>query len=468
MDLYIEKFSSDNQDLYQTENGWMGITRRTEIIPIKGKESHLETVEGTRHGPLLARTKESGIALRWMNYEPANPVETLLKMNLAGSTAEFKEALRTWQAPSSNFVFADASGNIGYLMAGQVPKRKKGTGLTPVPGWDGKYEWDGLIPFEELPQADNPECGYIVTANNPVVGNDYPHHLSWDWMGSARAERIEELLLAQPKFSVEEFVEMQVDVHCSTGLRFARLCQNLTFQSESATKAQEMLAQWDGSGHPESEEMALYEVTFLKIANKVCSTVLGQELGNRLLGQTSNPLSEMGGHTGRYTIWLVQLLEDDESFQRLRHHCPNLAEKGAIIEKALTEAYTTLAAEYGSNPKLWEWGKLHRLQFRHALGVHPILGSIFNGPWGSAGGDTDTVFQTAINPQAPFVAEAWCPSFRHVVEMQAEQKYQSVIPTGQSGHPGSPNYMNQFRLWCEGETREYSNKFHQILHLRPE
>ena len=221
-DLYMERFSPEDSSLYETENGWGKVEVRRERIVVRGAEDHVEEVECTRHGPILFRSKSMGLALRWMNFEPSHPVQTLHGMNLATNNSEFKEALRTWQAPSSNFVFADADGNIGYIMAGQVPMRKKGTGLTPVPGWNGQYEWDGIIPFEELPQADNPACGYIVTANNPVVGAEYPYHLTWDWMSSTRAERIEELLLSQPKFEAEDFVSMQVDVHCATVWTAAR------------------------------------------------------------------------------------------------------------------------------------------------------------------------------------------------------------------------------------------------------
>ena len=454
-DLYMERFSPDDPALYQTENGWERVSVRRERIVVRGAEDHVEEVECTRHGPILFRSKSLGLALCWMNFEPSHPVQTLYQMNSATNCSQFKEALRTWQAPSSNFVFADADGNIGYIMAGQVPMRKKGTGLTPVPGWSGEYEWDGVIPFEELPQADNPACGYIVTANNPVVGPEYPYHLTWDWMSSTRAERIEELLLSQPQFEVEDFVSMQVDVHCATGLRFARLCGHHKFSREDAEKGQIWLSEWDGSGHPESGGMALYQVALLGVAKEVAHTVLGERLGSSLLGGSRNPFSTLGGHGGRYTVWVLQLFENDAAYTRLQQLVPSLRDRAEILEEHLGEAFNQLSKAYGRNPKYWEWGKLHRIQFKHALGSQPLLGMLLNSPTGSAGGDADTVFQTIVNPALPFEANAWCPSFRQVVEMTDPQEYRSVLPTGQSGHPGSRNYMDQFHLWCSGQTRKY-------------
>jgi len=151
-DLYMERFSPDDPALYQTENGWERVSVRRERIVVRGAEDHVEEVECTRHGPILFRSKSLGLALCWMNFEPSHPVQTLYQMNSATNCSQFKEALRTWQAPSSNFVFADADGNIGYIMAGQVPMRKKGTGLTPVPGWSGEYEWTASFRLKSSPR----------------------------------------------------------------------------------------------------------------------------------------------------------------------------------------------------------------------------------------------------------------------------------------------------------------------------
>ena len=462
-EIFLEKLSGDE---YETESGLKKLETFEERIAIRDKSPHIEQLQRTRHGPLLFRNEDSGLSLKWKNYDESHPIQTLKRMNLASNTAEFKEALREWQAPSSNFVFADVEGNIGYIMAGQVPIRRKGTGLLPSVGWTGEYEWEGIIPFEELPQVDNPKCGYIVTANNPVVDRSFKHHISWDWMNPVRAHRIEELLLSRDKLDVDFFREMQTDVHCQTGLRFAKACEKMTFEDEQARKAQAYLAAWDGSGKPESGEMALYQMTMLSTLVNFLSAILGNDLCYQFLGQSSNPVSVMSGHTGRYTLWLVQLLEDPDHQKRLAELWPEVPALEQIIEEVLSEGYRLLRQMYGPQPELWQWGFLHRLQFKHPLGVNRLLNKIFNGPTVGAGGDTDTVFQTAVSPHAPYAAESWCPSYRHIVELGQEISYHSVLPTGQSGHPASKNYMDQFLLWSEGLMRK-PGRSGRVLELIP-
>jgi penicillin amidase len=466
-DLYVERYHPQEQGLYETEDGYRQVEVVEERIEVKGGETQLERVEITRHGPVLFRNETLGLALRWKNFEPSHPVETLLKLNCSDSVAEFKSALKGWQAPSSNFLYADVEGNIGYCMAGHVPKRKKGSGLTPVPGWNGEFEWEGEIPFEELPQIDNPECGYLVTANNPAAGPDYPHYLTWDWMGSARAQRIEELLLAREEVDVPYFEQMQTDVHCSTGLRFVRACEKFELEDKKAKKALAYLKPWDGTGDSESGPMALYQATMLTLLKKILGPLLGEELRDQFLGQSSNPLAALAGHTGRYTSWLVQLLEEPERQRELQELAPELPPLRILLEGSLEVAYALLRKTFGADLREWKWGKLHVLQFKHPLGVNPLLSLIFNAPYGSAGGDTDTVFQTAFNPQKPYKAEAWCPSFRHIVRLSERVGYFSVIPTGQSGHPASINYLDQFHRWCTGETRVYSEQRVNVLRLQP-
>lgn len=463
-DLYVERLTEDG---YETENGPQKLESHQERIAIRGKAPHLETIHRTRHGPLLFCNEDVGLALRWKNQDGSRPLKTLKKMNFARSAVQFREALRDWQAPSSNFVFCDSEGNIGYIMAGQVPIRRKGTGLLPSPGWTGEYDWEGLIPFEELPQTLNPESGYIVTANNPVVDRNFKYHISWDWMNPVRAHRIETLLLSREKVDAEFFREMQTDVHCQTGLRFAKACEKMTFQNESAKKAQAYLAAWDGSGHPESGEMALYQITLLSTLVTFLCEIMDEDLCYQFLGQSSNPVSIMAGHTGRYTLWLVQLLEDPEHQAKLAELWPDAMSLESVVEDVLSDGYKFLRKMYGPQPELWQWGFLHRLQFKHPLAVNRVLKRILNGPTVGAGGDTDTVFQTAVSPHAPYLADSWCPSFRQVVEMGPDVKYASVLPTGQSGHPASSNYMDQFLLWADGRLRKESGA-KSVLELVPE
>lgn len=462
-DLFFERFDPERPDFYETEDGWEQAQVLEESIRVKGGETVVERITVTRHGPVLTREGDMGLALGWVNFEPSNPFQTILAMNSAQSAEQFREALRTWQAPSSNFVFADTQGNIGYLMAGDIPIRRNGSGLVPVPGWSGEYEWEGRIPFEELPQIMNPESGFVVTANNPVVGHDFKHHITWDWMGPWRAQRIEDLILAEEHHTADSFLKIQLDMHSHMGPRFARTCERLEPVTAIQTRALELLLEWDGEGGSESQAMCLYQVMMLSSMRLILEPLLGETLCAEFLGESQNPVAVMAGHTGRYTTWLIQLLEQPERFKALEH--PQGLD--VILAQALEQSVAFLEQRLGSHPDAWRWGKLHRLQFKHPMGINRILGSLFNGPLVGVGGDTDTVFQTAVVPHEPYGAEAWCPSFRQVVDLADPNGARSILPTGQSGHPMSPNYMDQFSMWLTGESRSHRERAVTTLALTP-
>jgi penicillin amidase len=462
-DLYMERFHPDDPSLVETEAGFMPLQVFTETILVKDGPPVVEEVQVTRHGPILIRSELGALSLKWINYEPSHPVATLLAMNQAASAPAFKEALRHWQAPSNNFVYADVEGNIGYLMAGHIPVRKKGTGLTPVPGWDGEWEWISRIPFEELPGVDNPPCGYVVTANNPVVDSSFPYHITWDWQGSSRATRIESMIVSQETHTADDFQKMQMDFHSGLGLRFVKALERLSPPPKSGeARVLGLLRDWDGDGGAASAGMAIYQVMVLTTLKEMLEPTLGPELFGEFLGTPANPLAVMAGHTGRYTTWLVNLMEQPETFAALG----TTRTLDEVLQAGLSEATRFLENRLGPDPGRWSWGRLHRLVFQHALGVNRVLGGLFNSPSVPMGGDTDTVFQTAVIPHQAF-AQAWCPSWRQVIDLSCPQAGRSVIATGQSGHPASRNYMDQFKLWNSGELRPHPTEYKDTLKLSP-
>lgn len=421
-DLYLEELDGDR---YRIGSSWLDCGVVEEVIKVRGGPPQTERVTLTRHGPLLYREGDQGLALRWVAYDSAHPIATLLAMNQAPNAEVFYQALEGWHAPSLNVVFGDRFGTIGYSMVGTVPVRARGTGLAPVPGGDGEYEWVGTIPFEELPHAFNPETGYLVTANNPVLSR-HGHHLSWDFMGSARAGRIEELLLAKERLDAADFAAIQTDTVSLNARRFAAALPDFETPHGGAL---ELLKGWDGDCRADSQAAALYQVWLLKLMDALLAD-LSPKLRGDLLGVSENPLSLMAGHTGRYTGWVVDLMEQGR------------LEPG-VLQTTLDQAMAAL----GTVPT---WGSLHRLCFRHAFNL-----TFLNGPEVGVGGDTDTPMQSAVTPMKPYHALSWCPSWRQVVDLADPWAGRSVLPTGQSGHRGSPHYLDQFPLWLEGRLRPH-------------
>jgi len=201
-DLYLERLRTTSSGCpeYEFRGKWERAQVVREEIKVRGRrEPVVEEVVITRHGPIISGllTGEAPpLALRWVGHQPS-PMLQSLRFNRARNWEEFVASLRSWSVPAQNMVYADVEGNIGYYMAGQVPIRAKGLGLVPVPGWTGEYEWTGYIPFEELPQAYNPPTGYIASANNKIVGEDYPYFLTLEPLPGYRARRIVDLIEAR-------------------------------------------------------------------------------------------------------------------------------------------------------------------------------------------------------------------------------------------------------------------------------
>lgn len=122
--------------------------------------------------------------------EPTQAFTADVPMHSARTVQEAIEAHREL-GHCSNRVFADASGNIGYLLSGRLPKRPGGPAHVPVPGWTGEHEWEGWVPFEEMPRSVNPPSHFINTSNNLIVRPDYPHYVSaGPFLADARAQRV--------------------------------------------------------------------------------------------------------------------------------------------------------------------------------------------------------------------------------------------------------------------------------------
>ena len=179
-DLYIERINPSNPNQYEYMGEWQDMEMITERILVNGGEPVELPVRITRHGPILNEVVDGEsdvLALRWTAQEPNAIFHAFTLLNRARNYEEFREALRYFDVPAQNFVYADVEGNIAYQMPGRIPIRGEGMGLVPVPGWTGEHEWEDFIPFE-LPALYSPEPSYIVTASNGVVTSCLFHQLS--------------------------------------------------------------------------------------------------------------------------------------------------------------------------------------------------------------------------------------------------------------------------------------------------
>jgi penicillin amidase len=361
------------------------------------------------------------LAARWAMSDPGFDFAGLLKLYAATTASEARAAIREYDSISGNFCFADTAGDIGYQYSGRVPRRP--AYLVPVPGWDGEHEWQGWIAKEELPWQQNPDTGYIATANNRPAPADYPHYLSLGG-ATARADRLNEVLRSRDVWSPQDMPSIQGDLVSPVARTLVARYLSVAASSEAGRHLQDLMRGWDLSVEVDSRAALVYmEVTQQLIALTVAS--IDDDDSN---AETPD----------RRTLLLRVLRLDDRSF------LGSFASWDEAVARALEDASASLVVKYGSDEGRWRWGEAHWMTWRHNLGRDPKLADVLNLPDTPVGGDGATLWAT----QARYGRGSdHGVSYRQVFDMSALNGSPIVMPPGNSGQPGSAHYADSVEMW---------------------
>ncbi len=454
-DLFIEKINPDNPNQYEFEGAWLDMDVRTETIvtpagPIEA------TIRATHHGPIVSDAygrlgdfgtqsgidvpSEYALALQWVALEETNSLSTTIRsLNLASNFEEFREALRTFDVPSQNVVYADTSGNIGYQAPGLIPIRQAGNGRSPVPGWTGEYEWTGFISFDDLPTAFNPSEGYIVTANNPVTDGSFPYLLTTDWNYGHRADRIDQLLREAEPVSPDDMASIQNDGFDPVGEMLVPHLMSVQTNDDAEKLAIDLVAAWDLQTGSDSPAAAIMAATWQEL------------LANTYADHLPEELAPSGG--GRW-FRVTELILAEPDHWLWDHADTDVREdRDAIISESFSKAVAYLVDSLGENPSNWAWGELHGATFENQTlgqsGVAPIELLFNRGPQ-AVGGGGDLVTATAWDATNGF-GVTWVPSMRMVIDMGDLDSAITVHTTGQSGHAFHEHYDDLIEPWANGE-----------------
>ncbi|MGQ9585408.1 MAG: penicillin acylase family protein [Anaerolineae bacterium] len=448
-DLYIEKVHPDDPNLYEVEGTWQPMQIVREEIHVAGEDEPVVVqVRLTRHGPIINDVVGGPegawtfgwqpLALRWTALDPSTLFRAVLEIDRARNWDDFRQALSYWDVPSQNFVYADVDGNIGYQAPGRIPIRKKGDGTMPVPGWTGEYEWVGYIPFDELPRAFNPPEGYIVTANNAVVGPDYPHFLAADWARGYRAQRIVDLILTKGQLTLEDMQAIQGDSFLLHAQELLPYLLAVELDDARLRQAQALLRDWDGNARSDSVGASILEATLVHLAEET----FGDELGPHVFKEY-----RAAGDVLKQALARALAQGNSPWFDDLR--TPAKEGRDEILRRALEKAVEELTKTLGKDMNKWHWGRLHTATFRNqSLGSCGIglIESLFNrGPVG-VHGTSDAVNNTGYSMNNPYPVRV-VPSYRQIVDMADFRRAISVHTTGQSGHPYHRHYADMIDLW---------------------
>lgn len=453
MDLYIERINPENPNQYMVNGSWVDMEVRTEVIQVAGGAPVEITVRWTRHGPIISDVykklldfeekagvdlpEEYALALRWTALEPTNTLQAILDFNKAQNWQEFREAARLFDVPAQNLLYADVEGNIGYQMPGKIPRRASGhTGQIPVPGWTDEYEWQGYIPFEELPWVLNPDKGYIVTANNPVVGPDYPYNLIDIPALGYRAKRIVDLIENLPKpLDVEDLARIQADNYDGSAAFLVPVMMELDLQDTHLEDIRELWKGWDYQMEADSPAAALYGAFWRHLLSATFHDDLPEDYWPK------------GG--GRWFEVIRRLVAEADSPWWDDRTTPQKETRDDILRRAFADAVAELEERLGKNPETWAWGDLHGLLLTHPTlgksGVAPIELLFNRGPYPTGGGAA-IVNATGWKANEGYRV-ASLPSMRMLVDLADLSRSLAIHTTGQSGHAFHPHYVDMTDLW---------------------
>jgi penicillin amidase len=435
-DLYLERFSAEKKNFYETPTGLLEAeVRREEIKVRKGladasTESVMLDVTVTRHGPIILERGGKRYALRWTALDPKTfEFDAFYAINRARNWDEFCSALASYSGPTQNFIYADTRGHIGYYGAGAIPVRRSGDGSLPYEGATGEGEWVGLIPFKDLPHSYDPPSGLIVTANSRVVGRSYPYHLTHEWADPYRSRRIYDLLRDKRKLSEEDFRAVQGDAYSIGGATFAREASKLLRTAQATATPDEkfraslaLLENWNGRVEIDSQAAPLVAELRAAFKRRILAAALGAERAREFRWATHDLFFNriVSEHPAE---WLPKEFRD----------------YGALMRACLADAQEALAKRTGANETPWTWGRYAPARFPHPLAIVPFIGGQFtvapfpvNGSGFSAG--------ATVNVGANV-------SMRLIANLSDWDKTQQGIALGQSGDPASIHWADQLADW---------------------
>jgi penicillin amidase len=415
-------------------------------IEVEGAETIIEKVLLTPHGPLISPALEGASAAVSMRATWLDPhaIAGLFEAQTATDFETFRSAFSRWPVLPLNVVYADTKGAIGWQLAGQAPRRKKGVGLVPQHGRDEDAGWheEGL-PFADMPHLVDPACGFVASANNKPQREGEGPYLGGDWVDGYRFSRIVEVLGAHSDWSVERCQQLQLDTRAIPWFEMRDRVLEARGHDATADRGLDLLESWDGRVCPESNAASLYEFFVAEMVGRVVAARAPRSV-ETLLGEVPNPFDPFTSFSIRRVGHLVRLLREGPAGWFA-------AGWKAEVAAALRAAWETLEAGWGKDPARWTWGALRPLRLEHPLGAQKRLGAIFNrGPY-AVGGDTNTVHQAAVNLLEPSANALYAPTLRAVMDVGRWEESRFALSGGQSGNPFSPHYDDQLRLWLRGE-----------------
>ena len=444
-DLFIETVDPNNPLHYLAPGSSQPFETQDEIIHVKDADDVNLKIRMTRHGPVLSDIdddlaklagdgKVMALSFTALSEQDTTP-EALMRINKAKNWEEFLAALTLYKAPPQNIVYADTSGNIGFIAAGVVPIRRSGKGLVPAEGRTDEFDWTGMIPFERWPQIYNPPAGYVFNANNAIVPADSADFYGVDWEEPFRAERLQQLFDTTSKHSLDTSAMMQADITSTAAKQLLPYLLHEKFSSARENRAQDLLHHWDATMDKDRAEPLIFEAWLYEMHKSMFEE------------KTGDLLKVLGPYDAQA---MLAILADASS-----NWCGKANEPdpgcSATIRQAFETALDLLVKRDGADMGKWRWGDEHITVLRHKFYDHlPVFKDFAKLDIKSSGSfyTLDRGGSSVTDPDHPF-ARTHGGGYRGLYDLANPDKSRFMIATGQSGHVLTQHWGDLVGPWNE-------------------
>ena len=410
---------------YRYEGGWRDFRTVLDTIRVNRGAPVVDTLVYSHFGPVHFPDPETdadpvagAVAERWVAHEQSTTLRAIWRMSHADSLAEFESALRDWDTPMQNVLYAGRDGHIAMRSTGRLPVRRAGHGRGLLDGTTDAYEWTGRVPFDALPYSRDPAQGFLTSSNQKPTGSDYSHYMGHDWGDGYRSLRLDTLLRGSDAHTVADFKRYQADVDAQQRDVFVPLLRSLPDLSPPADSLRRMLQEWDGRATLDRPEPLVLK-TFL---DTLRALAWDEPAFDGVPNPEDAPFMELLRTTPQSRWFDVQATDPVE-------------DAPALLAQALEATAATLAEQYGWSPAAWRWGDHHKVVFRH-MSQTSALRPLWRGPLPYPG------FAATVSPARGDTA-THSASQRLIVDFSTDSPTGiGVLPGGQSGDPLDPQYYD--------------------------
>ena len=428
-DHYKIKFTGKDRSHYIYGGKELETRFEADTVRVRGSEDIVFKTPYTVHGPVIVNpgddNKTAGlppdVAVRWTAHQPGNELLAFYKLNKARNLADYRAALTTIDCPAQNVVFADRNGNIALTANGKFAVKRQGQGKFVLNGTQPADFWDAYLPKNVVPIAINPAQGFLSSANQQSTDSSYPHYLNWEYASPDRALEINKTLGSSARHTLRSVAGLQNNTFGQLAARALPKMLALTHPDSlrpEIKEAWEMCQQWDY--HYDSAQVgpSIFEEWWHQFNDTLWDELKGMHYPSRFT-----------------TLRVITEGKADAYVDNLK--TPYKEDLPAILTASFIKAYEQLVHRQGAAGRQWNWGRVKRTTIQHLAKI-PGLGM----PFISCSGGKNVVNATASDHG---------PSWRMVVEMGKKPQGYGILPGGQSGNPGSPNYNHGVEKWRIGQ-----------------